>query len=230
MLRLFMVSMLAGLLATAGYSATVRVTKEQSGRTVALATGDTLEVALYTSNPPGVYRWQMTSGNTALLKSLGAPTFELPSGTAGLQVFRFQAIAPGTANLAFAYRPRNRTSPTTAHFTLRAKITGTPMDRRITLQAGQIGVAQGKVPLNTTDHWVVSLKAGQTLRVALAPLFEGGDAILIIFGKDGNVLISDHAGAKYFEGTVPTTQDYNIDIRPMANTSPEYRMLVTTTP
>jgi len=220
-----MVILLAGLLAAAaGYSATVRVTKEQSGRTVALATGDTLEVALYISNPPGVYRWQMTSGNTALLKSLGAPTFET-----GLQVFRFQAVAPGTANLAFAYRPQNRTSPTTAHFTLTANITGTPMNRRITLQAGQVGTAQGKVPVNTTDRWVVRLRAGQTLRVALVPLFEG-DAILIIFGKDGNVLISDHAEARYFEGKAPTTQDYNIDIRPMADTSPEYRMLVTATP
>jgi len=44
------------------------------------------------------------------------------------------------------------------------------------------------------------------------------------------VLISDHAGARYFEGKVPTTQDYNIDIRPMANTSSEYRLLVTVTP
>jgi len=214
------------LLVMACHGATItQVTKAQSGTSVALATGDTLEVALPADHTAG-YNWQITAGNDNLLKSLGAPEYSAPLGR---YTFRFLAVAPGTVHLTLVFRPQNRSGPVTAHFNLTVKITGQPLSPRITLQSGQIGVARGKVPVNTTDRWVVSLRAGQTLRVALAPLLDG-QAILIIFGIDGTVLISDHAETSYFEGVIPVTQDYNIDIRPMANTSPEYRLLVTVTP
>jgi hypothetical protein len=37
--------------------------------------------------------------------------------------------------------------------------------------------------------------------------------ILIFFGKDGDVLISDHAGATSWTGRLTKTQDYFIDVR-----------------
>lgn len=228
MLRITLLIMLLGLTAVAGWCATVRVTKAQSGTAVTLATGDTLEVALPADHHPG-YAWHIVRGNENLLRSLGAPEFSTTPSGAGEYTFRFFAVNPGAMQLALAFRPVNRPTPVTANFRMTVRITGEPQYPRITLEAGQVGVGQGKAPLNGTDRRVISLQAGQTLRVALAPLFRG-DAILIIFGADGTVLISDHAEARYFEGTVPTTQDYNIDIRPAPNTSPEYRLLVAVTP
>ncbi len=41
--------------------------------------------------------------------------------------------------------------------------------------------------------------------------------ILIVYGADGTVLQSDHAGSATFSGVLPSTQDYLIDVRSMAD-------------
>ena len=70
-----------------------------------------------------------------------------------------------------------------------------------------------------SDLYVLRALAGQTLNVNLA--FTEGQAILVIWGADGNVLISDHAEVSSFQGVLPTTQDYFIMVkgRPDGNTS-----------
>ena len=57
-----------------------------------------------------------------------------------------------------------------------------------------------------------------------------GQVLLIIFGADGNVLISDHAGATNWRGKLPTTQDYNIDVRAYGNAPATYNLVVTIPP
>jgi hypothetical protein len=54
--------------------------------------------------------------------------------------------------------------------------------------------------------------------------------ILIIFGKDGTVLISDHADASSWSGVLPSTQDYYIDVRAIDGTSANYVLTVTIPP
>ena len=52
--------------------------------------------------------------------------------------------------------------------------------------------------------------------------FGEGEAILVVWGADGNVLLSDHAEASNFQSTLPTTQDYHIMVkgRPVPRRSP----------
>ena len=58
---------------------------------------------------------------------------------------------------------------------------------------------------------VLRILGGQTLRVELSTQPAEG-AILVIFGSDGTVLLTDHAGAMAWEGVVPRTQDYIVRV------------------
>jgi hypothetical protein len=57
-----------------------------------------------------------------------------------------------------------------------------------------------------------------------------GPVILIIYGADGNVLMSDHAGASTWRGTLPTTQDYYIDTRSVGSSVVPFTLQVTIPP
>jgi hypothetical protein len=54
-----------------------------------------------------------------------------------------------------------------------------------------------------------------------------GAVILIIYGADGDVLISDHAGATTWTGVLPTTQDYFIDVRSVGSVTAHYSLKAT---
>lgn len=56
------------------------------------------------------------------------------------------------------------------------------------------------------------------------------NVILIIYGADGDVLISDHAGATRWTGTLRSTQDYNIDTRSVADAKVPFTLTVTIPP
>ncbi|MCI0610666.1 MAG: hypothetical protein L0Z71_16595 [Anaerolineae bacterium] len=60
--------------------------------------------------------------------------------------------------------------------------------------------------------------------------FTEGQAILVVWGEDGDVLLSDHAETSTFQGVLRTTQDYYILVkgRPDGNTS--YTMTITIPP
>jgi hypothetical protein len=74
----------------------------------------------------------------------------------------------------------------------------------------------GDLPANGVTRFVLWAMEGQQMNINLNS--EPGDsAILIIWGADGTVLISDHAGATAWSGILPASQDYYIDVR---STSP----------
>jgi heat shock protein HslJ len=77
----------------------------------------------------------------------------------------------------------------------------------------------GTLAASETDPYVLRALAGQTLSVDLA--FREGQAILVVWGEDGNVLLSDHAEVSSFKQALPRTQDYFIQVkgRPDGNTS-----------
>jgi hypothetical protein len=60
--------------------------------------------------------------------------------------------------------------------------------------------------------------------------FSEGQAILVIWGKDGTVLLSDHAEASYFSQILPSTQDYYILVRGRPDGETVYRMVITIPP
>ncbi len=101
--------------------------------------------------------------------------------------------------------------------------------RRIAFQVFAVtSTVQSQLPAAGMDSWVLGAQAGQTLTVQLAT--NGGKNILIIYGADGNVLLSDHAEATQFSVVLPTTQDYRIDVRGDVNGPTAYTMAVTIPP
>jgi len=76
--------------------------------------------------------------------------------------------------------------------------------------------------------YMLTAMAGQEMTVNLTstsggvPVAEG--AILVIWGMDGTVLISDHADATNWVGVLPLTQDYLIDVVSVAQVPVDYAL------
>jgi hypothetical protein len=106
----------------------------------------------------------------------------------------------------------------------------TPTPRRISFPAGgTTATVQSTLAVNGMDRWVLRALAGQTMTVNTATT--QGQVILIIWGvQDGNVLISDHAGATSWMGQLPTTEDYYIDVRSVGTAAANYTLQVTIPP
>ena len=87
----------------------------------------------------------------------------------------------------------------------------------------------GTVPAGGTVSYILGALAGQTMTVDLT--FSQGLGLIVIWGADGNVLISDHAGATEWSGVLPTTQDYYIEVHAAAdNPALKYKLEVTIPP
>jgi hypothetical protein len=106
----------------------------------------------------------------------------------------------------------------------------TPTPKRISFPAGGTTVTvQSTLPVGQIDRWVLRALAGQTMTVNTSAT--QGQVILIIWGvQDGNVLISDHAGATSWTGQLPTTEDYYIDVRSVGSAPADYALQVTIPP
>jgi hypothetical protein len=87
----------------------------------------------------------------------------------------------------------------------------------------------GTLPPAGAATYVLGAMAGQTMKVDLN--VTQGLGLIIIWGADGTVLISDHAGATEWTGVLPATQDYYIDVRAAADNPPlKYKLEVTIPP
>ena len=83
---------------------------------------------------------------------------------------------------------------------------------RITFDAGATTAQlETTIPADRTRHFVIRALGGQTMSVDTTAT--QGQIITIVFGADGTVLQTDHAGVPDFTGTLPSTQDYLIDLR-----------------
>jgi hypothetical protein len=104
-----------------------------------------------------------------------------------------------------------------------------PTPKRISFPAGGITATRtGVLTMGGMDRYVIKANGGQTMNVSAAS--GNNNVILIIFGKDGAVLISDHADASSWSGVLPSTQDYYIDVRAIDGTSANYTLTVTIPP
>lgn len=83
--------------------------------------------------------------------------------------------------------------------------------------AGQLGAAG-------SDQYVLRAAAGQMMDINLS--FREGAAILLVWGADGTVLLTDHAEASSFQGRLPSTQDYYIMVRGQPEGTTSYTMTV----
>jgi len=101
--------------------------------------------------------------------------------------------------------------------------------QRISFAPGAVSaVVAGQTGVNGMSHWVIRILAGQTLSAQLT--FISGNAIIIVYGADGSVLQTDHAGSPSFSGVVPLTEDYFIDVRDASGIGTSYSLTVTIPP
>jgi len=82
---------------------------------------------------------------------------------------------------------------------------------RIEFEPGAISAQiEDSLAASGLGQYMLYAMAGQEMTINL---YASGDAVLVIWGLDGTVLISDHAGTTSWEGELPYTQDYFIDVR-----------------
>jgi heat shock protein HslJ len=116
--------------------------------------------------------------------------------------------------------------------------TGTPIPpanppgsntKRIDFETGATSATvTGNLQAFGSDPYVLYAFSGQTITVELS--FTEGKAILASWGKNGTVLLSDHAEATHFQEVLPSTQDYYILLKGRPEGSTDYRMKVTIPP
>jgi hypothetical protein len=98
-----------------------------------------------------------------------------------------------------------------------------PEPTRIQFAPGAISAqVGGRLAAGEVDRYVLRASGGQEMTVNLSDAQPGVNSILIIWGEDGTVLISDHADATTWVGELPSTQDYYIDVRSVAQVSIDY--------
>lgn len=89
-----------------------------------------------------------------------------------------------------------------------------PTAKRINFPAGGTSATvRGTLAARGMDRYVLGANAGQNMTVDLSAPPGAGTVSLVIFGADGTVLISDHAGATHWSGRLPSKQDYFIDVK-----------------
>jgi hypothetical protein len=117
-------------------------------------------------------------------------------------------------------------APTTVNPTVTSSTSGNTNDaERIRFAPGTTSASiAGNLAASESDLYLLRALAGQTLSLNLT--FTEGRAILVVWGQDGNVLLSDHAEVSSFEQVLPTTQDYFIQVKGGPDGNTAYTMTV----
>jgi hypothetical protein len=86
----------------------------------------------------------------------------------------------------------------------------------------------GTLTFGDSNHYVIRL--GKDDKLSVTANSANNNVILVIWGADGEVLLTDHADASSWSGVTPKTQDYFIDVRAIDGTSANYALTVTADP
>ena len=82
---------------------------------------------------------------------------------------------------------------------------------RIRFAAGGTSASlPGNIGPGEVRRYVLAAGEGQTMTVSVSS--PSNDVVLAVWGEDGTVLLSDHAGATEWQGTLPATQDYYLGL------------------
>jgi len=83
--------------------------------------------------------------------------------------------------------------------------------QRLSFASGTYGLTTtGNVPAGGVYNFIVYAFKDQTLKVSVVP---AGNLALSLYGVDGTVLMSAMGDGNTFEGKLPSTQDYIINVR-----------------
>ena len=136
----------------------------------------------------------------------------------------FQQVLPTTQDYFIMVKGRPDGN---ASYTMTVTIPGLPpsVDRIMFPTGSTSATVTGQLNASGSHQYVLHALAGQTMNVNLT--FTEGQAILVIWGADGNVLLSDHAEVSSFQQVLSTTQDYYILVKGQPDGNTAYTMTVT---
>lgn len=104
-----------------------------------------------------------------------------------------------------------------------------PPPKRIQFEPGaSSGVVTGSLAPSGMDRYILGALAGQTMTVSVSSTT--GPAILVIWGADGTVLVSDHAGTASWSGRLPASQDYIVDVEAGPDAPARYTLQIAIPP
>ncbi|MGC9468743.1 MAG: hypothetical protein ACP5HS_09135 [Anaerolineae bacterium] len=97
---------------------------------------------------------------------------------------------------------------------------------RISFASGSTGaIVQGSLMPNMIDHYVIRALEGQVMYIN-TPV-TSGQVTLAVYGVDGTILSNEGTDAYDFTATLPSTQDYRIDIQAVGGAVANYALDVT---
>ncbi len=158
-----------------------------------------LEVNVY---PEQGINLAILGANGAIIKSSGLPPF--------------RGYVPSTQDYFVTLTSTGAATSFTLQVIVPARISFAP--------GGTSATVHGSLAPQSFGNYILKASAGQTLNVTTS--VSQGQVILVIFGVDGTVLISDHAGATSFTGILPTTEDYLIDVESVGSQTAHFSMTV----
>lgn len=83
----------------------------------------------------------------------------------------------------------------------------------------------GSLDAGQVQRYVLSAEAGQNIQIRF---LSGFGVDFVLFGQDGTILVADNAGATSWQGKLPATQDYFIDVRSEMQSAVNYTLEVET--
>lgn len=127
MIKVWAVLLITFLLGSVGCtwaSEVMKLTENDSGKTVELQVGDELEIAL-PANPTTGYVWEVSSVDSAVLKLDKSDFFagDKMIGSGGTTVMKLHAITSGSSSVKLIYhRPFERNKPPLKNFSIHVQI------------------------------------------------------------------------------------------------------------
>lgn len=115
----------------------------------------------------------------------------------------FRGVVPSSQDYLVTLTAGNATETYALNIIIPVRITFDPGATTTQLEA--------TIPANRTRHYVIRALGDQTMTFNTTT--GQGQIIAIVYGADGAVLQTDHAGAPDFSGTLPSSQDYLINLR-----------------
>ncbi len=175
--------------------------------------------------------------NATLQPGDGSDTLTMRGVNKVVQVYSDQKATSWSGQLSASqdyYIEVRNTTGETARYTLQVTVPplnpepDTDTAQRIEFASGATSAeVSGQVPVGQVDVFVLKTLAKQKMAVNLE--MQGGQAVLVIYGADGTVLLSSGAGATEFSGTLPKKQDYFIDVRNIGPGKARYLLQVAVT-
>ena len=143
------------------------------------------------------------------------------------EVSSFKRALPRTQDyfIQVKGRPDGNTSYT---MTVTIPSISTGVERILFPRGSTSATMTGQLNSSGSHQYVLEAQSGQTMNISTT--FAEGTAVLVVWGADGNVLLSDHAESSAFQGILPTTQDYYILVKGRPDGSTSYTMTVTIPP